>query len=115
MLRKHRKPVWLILCVFAVLVILVLVLEGGDRSLGWTNEVTGIGIVFFVLGAIALWVYLNTTALLDEEVERVKHGKLEITKDLPKQPPKESRNGDTKNDSVSYDARHINQVTHSRR
>ncbi len=112
--KKHGKPAWFILYMLVILMIAALVLEGRDGLPGWANELVGIGIIFFILGAIALWVYLNTTALLDEEVERAKHGELEITDVPPKQPAKKSRNGDAKNDSVSYDAQ-PNRVTHSRR
>lgn len=112
--RKQSKPVRLILYALVPLMVVALVLLGGDRLPAWANEVVGIGIVFSVFGAIALWVYLNTSALLDEEVERAKHEKLVITEYPPKQPRKKPRDGDGDNDSASYDPFQINQVTHYR-
>jgi hypothetical protein len=109
--RKQRKPAWFILYFLIVFMIVALVLEGKDGLPGWANEGLGIGIVLFVFGSIALWVHLNTAALLDEEIERAKHEKYVITEYPPKQPSNKKRNGDGDDDSVSYDPFQINQVT----
>lgn len=112
--RKQRKPAWFILYVLVVLMIVALVLEGKDGLPGWANELVGIGIVFFVFGSIALWVHLNTAALMDEEIERAKHEELVITEYPPKQPRKKPRDGNGDNNSPTYDPFWSDEVTHSR-
>ena len=112
--RKQRKPAWFILYFLVVLMIVALVLEGKDGLPGWANDALGIGIVLFVFGSMALWVHLNTGALLDEEVKRYRNEEFIFTEYPPKQPSKKTRNGNGDDDSVSYDPFQINQVTHFR-
>jgi predicted membrane channel-forming protein YqfA (hemolysin III family) len=112
--QKRRKPAWFILYILVVLMIVALALEGKDSLPGWANEALGIGIVFFVFGSIALWVHMNTSALLDEEIERAKGEKLVITEYPPTQPTMMTRNGDGDEDAVFYDPLRTNEVTHSR-
>jgi hypothetical protein len=122
MSRKQRKPIWLIPYGFVILMIVALVLEGKDNLPGWANELLGIGIVFFVFSLIALWVHLNTAALMDEEIERAKNEKLIITEYPPTQPQKSARKefGDPTSDDHKdkfnefRDPYQIKSVIHSR-
>jgi hypothetical protein len=111
--RKQRRLVWFILYILVVLMVVAIVLGAKDGLPGWANDAMGIGIVFFVFGSLALWVHLNTSALLDEEIERAKHDRLVITVNPPKQPSKKTRNGEGEDDSVSQDPSWSNGATHS--
>ena len=71
--RRQRTLVSFILYILVVLMVVAIVLGAKDGLPGWANDALGIGIVFFVFGSLALWVHLNTSALLDEEIERAKH------------------------------------------
>ena len=71
--RRQRTLVSFILYILVVLMVLAIALGAKDGLPGWANDALGIGIVFFVFGSLALWVHLNTSALLDEEIERAKH------------------------------------------
>ena len=71
--RKQQTLGWFILYILVVLMVVAIVLGAKDELPGWANDALGIGIVFFVFGSLALWVHLNTSALLDEEIERAKH------------------------------------------
>ena len=114
MSQKRRKPTWSILYALVVLMIVALVLLGKDGLPPWANEAVGIGIVIFVFSMMALWVHLNTSALLNEEMERAKYEKLVITVYPPKQPAKKMRSEKDDDDSVSYNPFQINEMTHHR-
>lgn len=71
---KQRKVLWFVLYVAVGLGVLALLLVvRGDLPAGATDA-AGIVIVLYVLGAIAFWVYLTTSAVLEDHVERVKRG-----------------------------------------
>jgi hypothetical protein len=70
MTKRQSKPSWWILYVLVVLMIVVLIAASQDGLPNWANEIGDMGIIAIVFGAMALWVLVNTPALLDEEMNK---------------------------------------------
>lgn len=78
MSKKQRKPSWLILYVLVFAMIAVFILESKDGLPDWANEFATIVIIIFVFAAMVLWVHVNMSSLMEEELGNIKPGEFRM-------------------------------------
>ena len=77
-----------------LLMIIVLIAASQDGLPNWANEIGEVGVIAIFFGTVALWVLVNTPALLDEQLNEPGFGELHIEEYMPLSPSPSATSSD---------------------
>jgi hypothetical protein len=80
---NYSKPAWWVLYALVALMALALAFDCIDGLPNWVNEIMTLGIVVLVFSGMALWVHMNQSGLVDEELRNIQPEEYHVTEYFP--------------------------------